>query len=170
MLAPLRDPVTRVTRQSTPVRGVGGPIQTKWEAGSVLTITIPNSADWPDMVEKLRKARDDVRKVSAIVFDLREASETVPFALSMSGINRTLSSHIVSAPGERRRFHSGLASQSAGSGGYYSGFQVSFGERFEPMDNPGEKSCVFVVSERTYIPSIALALQATRRAGMPARS
>src|SRR5262249_6736239 len=156
--------VTRVIRQPAPVQAEGGPIQTKWEGGSVLTVTVPNSSDWVDMIEKLRKARDDVQKASAIVFDLREASEVVPFALSMSGINRTLSNQVVSAPGERRRFHSGLASEVGSSGGYHSGFQVTAGERFEPINNPNEHRCVFVVSERTHIPSIALALQASGKA------
>jgi C-terminal processing protease CtpA/Prc len=163
MLAPLRDPVTRVIRQATPVRGERGSIQTKWEVDSVLTITVPDSSNWVEMIEKLRKTRDDLRKATAIVFDLRQASETLTFALSMSGINRTLSNHIVSAPGERRRFHSGLASESGSSGGYHSGFQVRAGERFEP-EGTGERRCVFVVSERTFIPPIALALQAAREA------
>jgi C-terminal processing protease CtpA/Prc len=164
LLASLGDPTTRVVRQGASAHGEGGPIQTRWEAGAILTITVPNSSDWQGMIGSLRQARDDARKASAVVFDLREASETLPFAIGVSGMDRAVLGQIVSAPGERRRFHSGLASESGTSGGYYSGFQVSAGERFEPAGDAKEIPCVFVVDERTYIPPFALALQAAGKA------
>jgi C-terminal processing protease CtpA/Prc len=163
LVAPLHDPVTKIASEP-PTLPEGGSIATKWETDSVLTITVPNSSDFPAMIEKLRQTSDDVRKASVIVFDLRAAGPDFPYALDTSGIDRLLSNTVVSAPAERRRFHSGLVSESVTSGGYYSGFQVAEGQRLEPGDMKGEKRCVFLVSERSYVAPIALALQSAGKA------
>jgi C-terminal processing protease CtpA/Prc len=166
MLAPLADPITRLVLSPAPASGEQGSTLVRWEPGSVLVVTVPNSGDWPAIAKKLRETQDDLRKATAVVFDIRNASEAFPFALSLSGVDHVLSNHAVAAPVQRTRLHSGLASEGASSGGYYSAFQVRDGERFEPGPGATQKIVVFLASERAYVPGIALALQADGKAAI----
>src|SRR5262249_44675129 len=85
-------------------------------------------------------------------------SGSVVFAAS--GIAGKLTSVPIYSPGQRSRMHSGFAPQDGGlSGGYYSAFQISDGERFSPAVGVKDKPIVFLINDKTKLPTIALALQ-----------
>ena len=164
MLAALGDPLTKVATESSPTTADGGHITSRWERDSILVVTVPHSSDWAGMTQEFVKVTQELLKAKTLVFDLRDASEESVFAMGQTGIDRALSKTPVTAPGERRRFHSGLATEASTSGMYYSGFNVQQGARFEPLPKAMDITSIFVVSNRTMIPPVALALQAAGKA------
>ena len=162
LLAPLGDKTTHVARKDDRKPPATGDIQTKPMPDSILLVTVPASEDWQGMIAQLRKLRDEVKKSNNVVFDLRDASQVFAFALGASGLEEDLVTEPVTAPGERRRFHSGLVSESGTSGGYYSGSQISDGARFgTTRSTEGHRmKSAFVITRRTAVPAVALALQA----------
>jgi hypothetical protein len=159
MLAPLGDPVTRLCRE--PERSAEpGPVTVKWQSNSVLLVTIPGTPDLLGIMTQLSKASAEIEKASTIVFDIRNATDAFPLGLTLSGIEKTIIDHPVFAPGERRRFHVGLAPAAYTSDLYYSGFQVRTGARIHPVPDAKPKRRVFLVNAHTFIPPVALALQA----------
>lgn len=161
MLDVLGDPVTTPSRERLPHESANGVITTRWNTGSILIISVPDSDDWNGMTEKLRKiAEEEIPKASAVIFDLSKAiSESFLYSFRMSGVEGRLSANPITLPAHRSRLHSGLVSVTATSGGYYSGFQVTDSRRIPSVAGARDIPVLFVVAERSPIPEIAVSLQ-----------
>ncbi|MBV9940163.1 MAG: hypothetical protein JO150_16780, partial [Acidobacteriaceae bacterium] len=160
MLDALGDPMTTIIKQDPPSPGSDGAITAKWETGSILMITVPDSEDWNGMIEQLGKLSGDIPKARAVVFDLRAAhSWAFVYSLRMSSLEGSFSSRPITMPAHRTRLHSGLVSITETSGGYYSGFQVTDSRQIRPKPGAKDVPVVFVVSEQSAIPEMAFALQ-----------
>ena len=169
MLDALGDPSTRLSPSSPP-----GKVSTTAPdprghrlADGTWVIEIHNYADlgdYPSVVERLTMMADSARKAGGVVVDLRtKAAGDDPMAMwvfSYAGLDRALVNHAVRAPVRRGRYYAGFEPMSGGSsGGYFSGDYTVRNPVIQPGDSVSDKSVVFIISDASLLPSVALALQ-----------
>jgi hypothetical protein len=166
MLDVLGDPLTRVTTTQASARGPGA-FHTELNQDGILLITLAG-ADYRNSIQALHQASAQIPKARGIVFDLRAPIyHSVLFA--QSGVDNKLSSTPVVAPGTRTRMHHGYASEDRSLyPGYHSAFQVADGERFPGSPQSKDAPVVFLISEETVVPPIALALHGAGKAAIVA--
>ncbi len=101
----------------------------------------------------------------AVIVDLRGLGDTSYYTLSMlEDLYPTLVSVPSRAPTDRYLLHSGYRPQNGGtSGGYYSGFLAVAADTFSPPAGAAvtPKRVVFLAAPGDFIPTLALALQAS---------
>jgi C-terminal processing protease CtpA/Prc len=167
MLAALGDPATRVAPEGPAVSRPSDPDpHCRMLPGRIWLISLHNYGDLQDLdiIGRLQVARDSIAAARGVVIDIRtDATGDDPTAmaiLAFAGLDRALVSRPLRAPGQRGRFHSGLASRSGVSSGvYFAGTYTIAGNLTEPADTGGPGTVVFVVNERSLVPPVALALQ-----------
>ena len=120
--------------------------------------------DYPTVVERFSAMADSARTARAVVVDLRTTSTgDDPLAMDMfsfAGLDRALVSRPVGVPALRGRYYSGFATMSGGSSGsYFSGDYTVRDPAIQPADSVSPKSVVFIISEASLLPPVALALQ-----------
>jgi C-terminal processing protease CtpA/Prc len=120
--------------------------------------------DYPTVVDRFTAMADTARTAQAVVVDLRTASTgddpSVMDMFSFTGLDRALASRPVAVPALRGRYYSGFQTMSGGtSGGYFSGDYTVREPVVQPADSVGAKSVVFLISEASLLPPVALALQ-----------
>jgi len=166
MLDVLGDPLTRATTAQASARGPGT-FDTELNQDGILLITLAGS-DYRNAIQALRQAAAQIPKARGIVFDLR-APIYHSLVFAQSGVDNQLSSTPVVAPGTRTRIHHGYASEDGLLyPGYHSAFQVSDGERFPGSPQSKDAPVVFLISEETHVPPIALALHGAGKAAIVA--
>jgi C-terminal processing protease CtpA/Prc len=189
MLEALRDPTTRVLRQSivgSPSKGERQP-SSRWTSDKVLVVTMNNYADlsdWEGANAKLGKIAAEIQDARGILFDLRalvvkEEVPAYPFwddkgeakdAFENSGISNKLSSLAVSSPGARQWSQMGAPNDGSDEPdedfGYTSFFTTRGGRTFVPDPGTKDRPVVFVVNARSYLPPVAMALQAAGKAAI----
>ena len=169
MLDALGDPSTGLAPAEPPGKvspTAPGPHGRRLADGTWL-IEIHNYADmgdYPTVVERFSAVADSARTARAVVVDLRTTSTgddpSVMDMFSFAGLDRALASRPVRVPALRGRYYSGFATMSGGSsGGYFSGDYTVRDPAIQPADSVAPKSVVFIVSEASLLPPVALALQ-----------
>lgn len=178
MLEPLDDPATRIIPNSTGSSTKDlKPLACEFTEDGVLVVTVGHGppADYFDAAqEKLRAISDQIPKACGVLFDLRAIGPLPPnapgllaYLCTASDLNSKLSTDPLYSPGQRTRMHVGFAPHKGfTSGGYYSAFQISDGERFSPSSEAQDKPVVFLVNEQSALPSVALALQSAGKAAI----
>jgi len=174
LLEELKDPATRLQRpeeqkeeakQSGPtVRELRG-----WEAKDVLVLdlrALKDSAAQAALRAKPDELRSDIAKSKAVVIDLRarglHPSVSGSMARALGDILPLLLTQELQVSGERRVLHSGFRPQSGmmTSGGYSSSFLTSAGERISPKGEGKARPVIFLLDDRSYLDTRALAMKA----------
>lgn len=169
MLDALGDPSTRLAPVEPPgkVSPTAPDPRGRRLADGTWVIDIHNYADvgdYPTVVGRFSAMADSARTARAVVVDLRTtATGDDPAAMDMfsfAGLDRALVSRPIRVPPLRGRYYSGFATMAGGSsGGYFSGDYTVRGPAIQPADSVTAKSVVFIVSEASLLPPVALALQ-----------
>jgi C-terminal processing protease CtpA/Prc len=120
--------------------------------------------DYPAVVDRMASVADSARSARAVIVDLRtEVTGSDPTAMGMfsfAGLDRALVSRAVQAPVLRGRYYAGFEPVLGGtSGGYFSGDYTVRAPVIQPGDSVVPKSVVFIISEASLLPPVALALQ-----------
>jgi hypothetical protein len=182
MLDALRDPTTRVLRHSIvgpPSKGERQP-SSRWTSDKVLVVTISNYADLSDeagSVAKLQAIAAEIPEARGVLFDLRalvvgerDLKESAGDAFGYSEISNKLCSVAVSSPGARHWSHMEATSDTGdvedGDFPYPSFFTTRGGQRCVPDPGAKGRPIVFLVNARSYLPPVALALQAAGKAAV----
>ncbi|WP_309897163.1 S41 family peptidase [Archangium sp.] len=174
LLEELKDPATRLQRpeeqkeeakQSGPtVRELRG-----WEAKDVLVLdlrALKDSAAQAALRSKPDELRSDIARSKAVVIDLRarglHPSVSGSMARALGDILPLLLTQELQVSGERRVLHSGFRPQSGlmTSGGYSSSFLTSAGERISPKGEGKARPVIFLLDDRSYLDTRALAMKA----------
>jgi C-terminal processing protease CtpA/Prc len=167
MLDALGDPLTRVDTKDAKSSAKSGALHAALNDDGILLITVAGS-DYRNSIQALRQAAAQIPKARGIVFDLR-APIYHSLVFAQSGVDNKFSSTPVVAPGTRTRMHHGYASEDGlGFPGYHSAFQVADGERFPGSPQNTDAPVVFLISEQTALPPIALALHGAGKAAIVA--
>lgn len=175
MLEVLGDPVTRVVtphpaRDSLPAAaGVAtASVTTRWEADSILVVSIPSFDEWNTVAQQLQAVAPAVSSAGKVVFDLRGPASELGFAsytFEQSGMNRLLPPQPIAAPGERFRMYSGFPPQGSGSDLYWAGTYDVPGVVIRPTPGSAGRRVAFVIHAASDVPHVAWAMQ---RAGLGA--
>ena len=174
MLDALRDPVTEVIARNSAAatHPKGNSLSFDFSPDSILVFRIKDYSTLTDYMKALsvfREIGNELTHARGLVFDVRSPvllnESYLGYVLNISGLENRIAAGPVSSPGERRRLYSGFPSQSGTtSGGYWSGFIITDGQKFTP-EGPGfNKPVAFVVNGFSEIPPIALALHSTKQA------
>jgi C-terminal processing protease CtpA/Prc len=171
MLDQLGDSATRVARKAPQPQadqpGSGGKDDKdhplfSWVENDVLAIHLER----PPSLSKLTdpKTRETLlaalAKASGVILDLRGEDELGFGGFVLTWISPHMPARDVRPPAERYLVHSGYRPQTGRtSGGYFSAFETTLPEVFPAAPEGKGKRAVFLVDERTELPSIALALQ-----------
>ena len=165
MLEVLRDPATRVERNSTESESDAAPVTSSLNDDGILLVKLNMGLPWTQferVMQALGHVNEQLQNAQAIIFDLRHngnnLARSFDFEFMDSGLAPMLCSQEVYAPGRRYRMHQGFKDQS-GSSYYTASFVTTDGQRFWTGQNPTKRSIVFVVNSRSSLPSVALALQ-----------
>lgn len=174
MLGVLGDPATRVLPQkkeeapTTVPPDPGKPVEVvrTLEGGVVLfDLGAANRLKDDDLYQRIGDIRKELTVAPAVIVDLRGLGASSYYAYRFLGeVQETLVSAPLRAPTQRYLLHSGYRPQEGGSsGGYYSGFLTLAADTFSPPAGAPAalKRVVFLLSPGDYIPSLALAFQAT---------
>ena len=137
MLDVLEDPTTRVIHEENSKSAGEGdtdgkrpPFSTETEDGIVVVTIV---ADMDGLLEKLGTLPDEFAEARGIVFDLRSSGPYEGYLFTRSELVSRLSSTPIHTPGQRLRIHSGFTPETGmTSGGYYSAFMTTDGERISP--------------------------------------
>jgi C-terminal processing protease CtpA/Prc len=169
MLAALRDPATHLAALELPVKvskSVPDPRGHRLADGTwVIDIhNYDDLGDYPSVVDRMTAIADSVRTARAVIVDLRTKSTgsdpTVMGMFSFAGLDRALVSRAVEAPVLRGRYYAGFEPITGrSSGGYFSGDYTVRAPVIQPGDSVVAKAVVFIVSEASLLPPVALALQ-----------
>ena len=179
MLETLGDPVTRVVDGSR-----GGAVTdtrhhrriSQLTEGGILVVRLRDFAGTGGSAAAAREFQGLGKRIGeakGVLFDLRRISPVsedtrgmLAYIFSEGGFNARLAAIPVVGPGQRSRVHFGFTSQATEiSGDYYlSAFTISAGERFDPAEGTKDKPVVFLVNQHSELPTVALALQAARKA------
>ena len=169
MLEVLQDPATRIEHKNTWSEAEpDAPIATSnLSEDGVLLVWINLTIFWTQfdrILERLGEIAAQVSEARAVIVDLRFTGNQIarPFEdeFSYSGLAQSLCSSELFSLGQRFRVHNGFVPQSGGtSGGYYSSFVTLDRQRLEASKTPGHRPVIFVVNERSSLPSVALSLQ-----------
>jgi C-terminal processing protease CtpA/Prc len=184
MLAVLGDPATRVepAAVSAGVPGVPPPASphsaiARWAEDGLLVLDFrPYSgyAIYTELPSALAQVMAEIPKARAVVFDLRghpaEGEAGVDYSTALDGVAGDLVDRPLRAPSRRYLVHSGFRSQDVSYGTYYSAFTTPFATAYSPTSPEAAatppsspkppKRVVFLVTSRTVLPEIAVALQA----------
>jgi C-terminal processing protease CtpA/Prc len=169
MLAALRDPSTHIAASDLPNKvSTSAPDPRGYRLADGTWVTeIHNYADlgdYPAVVDRMASMADSARKARTVIVDLRtRATGSDPTAMGMfsfAGLDRALVSRAVQAPVLRGRYYAGFEPVTGGtSGGYFSGDYTVRAPLIQPADSVAPKSVVFIISEASLLPPVALALQ-----------
>ncbi|MBA3498578.1 MAG: hypothetical protein H0T86_15880 [Gemmatimonadales bacterium] len=170
MLDVLNDPVTRVTTADAPGKispTDPEPRGRRLADGTWLIVAhnYADLADYPSVLDRLAAMGDSARSARAVIVDLRTGATgddpAVMSILRSSGLDRVLTSRPVRPPVLRGRYYSGFAPMTGGSsGGYFSGDYTVRDDLIQPADTGPGRPMVFVISEASRLPPVALGLQA----------
>jgi C-terminal processing protease CtpA/Prc len=128
-------------------------------------------AIYSELPAALGPAVAELAKARAVVFDLRgqpvEGESGVDYSPALEDLASLLVDRPLRAPSRRYLLHSGYRGQGVSSGSYYSAFVTPSATLYTPASpqtpqtpqKPPQR-IVFLVSRRTVLPEIALALQA----------
>jgi C-terminal processing protease CtpA/Prc len=169
LLAPLGDPVTRVTSADflQELADSTDPLPSfRLADDGVLIVTIRNPQDFVKAIAEMKTFPSAFEKAKSVLFDLR-GSEIAEYLIKTAEIDRLLSTAPVRLPPVRQRMHSGYAPpDSSGSGGYSSAWVVS--DTAPVLQAPGARDLVsvFLVDEKTAVPPIAFGLQLAGKAAI----
>lgn len=172
MLAALGDPATHVLTEKVagaaePLAGELPPLS-RFVGDEVLVIDLRPYSDWgrlTQLFQRLPALQAELPKAKAVVIDLRgkpnEQQISVDYSFALEQIAPFLVRRQLAAPTQRVLFHSGYRPQTRStSGGYYSAFLNFFAESYSPKAGPNLSKVAFLVTPRTNLPPVALALQA----------
>lgn len=165
MLDRLGDPATGVVARAAPAMPAGGgekdrPLFRQLE-GEVLAVHLND----PQVLGKIRDPKTRaglmaaLEKAPSVIFDLREDPSGYG-GLILGSLGSQLPPRDVRGPAERYLVHSGYQPQTGiTSGGYFSAFQATLPQVFPAAPGGKGKRTAFLITERTELPPIALALQ-----------
>jgi C-terminal processing protease CtpA/Prc len=172
MLAALGDPVTRVLppeplEAAKPEPAADKPLPPlRWLNGQTLLVDLRSYAGYGGfraLFRQLDGMEKEIGKARTVVVDLRPgtAGGGAGFELVLNQLAPFLIHRPVRAPTQRYRLTSGYPSQDGTTAGiYWSGFVTLAAEGFTPAAPKGPDRVAFLVSPRTELPAVALALQA----------
>jgi C-terminal processing protease CtpA/Prc len=172
MLAALGDPVTRVESPEKPeapkpATAAGDPpAPLRWLDGTTLAIDLRPYAGYSGfrtLFRQLDGMEKEIGKAPTVVLDLRPgpAAGGGSFLPVLNRLAPFLVHRPVRAPTQRYRLSSGYPSQDGMTAGiYWSGFVTLAAEGFTPAAPGGPDRVAFLVSPRTELSAILLALQA----------
>lgn len=180
LLSSLGDPVTSVVAggNSSTSKFSTGEKHPLWHftEDSVLVVTLHNYydlTDWNYAVEKFSKIAKMVPASKGVLFDWRaeisnpDAAWAIDYCFTTTGLASKLTNVSLQSPGQRARMHDGFAPEEGStSGGYYSAFYVQDAQRFAPVVGAKSIPVVFLISEKTPLPPVAMALQAAGKGGI----
>ncbi len=176
MLAALGDPVTRVLPPEPLAAAKPEPAAEKplpplrWLNGQTLVVDLRSYAGYGGFRALFRQfdgMEKEIGKARTVVVDLRPATAAMAgggagFQLVLNRLAPFLIHRPVRAPTQRYRLTSGYPSQDGMTAGiYWSGFVTLAAEGITPATPKGPDRVAFLVSPRTELPAVALALQAS---------
>jgi hypothetical protein len=172
MLAALGDPVTRVlppeaVEAAKPEPAADKPLPPlRWLNGQTLVVDLRSYAGYGGfraLFRQLDGMEKEIGKARTVVVDLRPgtAGGGAGFELVLNRLAPFLIHRPLRAPTQRYRLTSGYPSQDGMTAGiYWSGFVTLAAEGFTSATPKGPDRVAFLVSPRTELPAVALALQA----------
>lgn len=117
-----------------------------------------------ELYNQTRSLGQELQEARAIVVDARglpERDTVIPLELAFGTLTVRLVSREIQAPATRYLFHSGYHPQRGRtSGSYFTGFMSPMASTFSPSAPLPRRRVVFVTNSRSFLPSVAFALQA----------
>lgn len=144
-------------------------IQVYFTGDSTLVLKANNyigASDFETPIGKFGKFIDLLPKARAALLDLRTTrtlpereSEIFKYGMGYVGLERTFSTVPFVTAGERRRNHSGFASEGGGSNGYWSGFYSPSGQKIQSRQGARDLPLAVLVNRNSVLSPALLALR-----------